>query len=100
MPFVFVIIGIVMIAAGVRGQSGNLVTLLKGDLTGSNNFIYWIVSIGIIGALGYVQDLRAFSRALLALVIIVLVIRDDKQQGTGGGLFVQFESAIKQISGG
>jgi len=87
-----------MVTAGVRGTSQSLLTLLKGDLTGSNNFIYWIVSIGIIGALGYVQDLRAFSRALLALVIIVLVIRDN-ESGTGG-LFAQFDSAIKQITGG
>lgn len=98
MPFVFAIIGIVMVTAGVRGTSQSLLTLLKGDLTGTNNFFYWIAAIGIIGALGYVQDLRAFSRALLALVIIVLVIRDN-EQGTGG-LFTQFESAIKQISGG
>ena len=98
MPFIFAIIGIVMVTAGVRGTSQKLLSLLTDDLKGPNNFFYWIVSIGIIGALGYVQDLRAFSRALLALVIIVLVIRDN-EQGTGG-LFTQFESAIKQISGG
>ena len=98
MPFVFIIIGIVMVTAGVRGTSQNLLTLLKGDLTGSNNFVYWIVSIGVIGALGYVQDLRSFSRALLALVIIVLVIREN-QQGSGG-FFTEFQSAVKQITGG
>lgn len=99
MPFVFIIIGIIAVTAGVRGTSQKLVTLAEGDLKGQNSFIYWILAIGIIGALGYVQDLRAFSRALLALVIIVLVIRDTNSQGSGG-LFANFEAAIKQISGG
>ena len=98
MPFVFAIIGIIMVTAGVRRTSQDLMALLKCDIRGPNNFIYWIVSIGIIGALGYVQDLRAFSRALLSLVIIVLVIKEN-EQGTGG-LFAQFDSAIKQITGG
>jgi hypothetical protein len=98
MPFIFLIVGIVFVTSGVRGTSQDLLNLLTNDLKGENNFVYWIISILVIGGLGYVQDLRSFSRALLALVLIVLVLAENKQGS--GGLFVEFESAVKKITGG
>jgi hypothetical protein len=98
-PFIFIIVGIVLLVSGVRGTASNLLTLVTGDLTGSNNFIYWILSILIIGAIGYVQDFRAFSRALLVLVLVVLVLAEDKSSGNGG-FFTQFQSAINSITKG
>lgn len=88
-----------LLTSGVRGTSNNLLTLLKGDLTGSNNFIYWIISILVIGALGYIKDLQSFSRALLVLVIVVLVLNEDKQNGTGG-FFTNFQNAVSSITKG
>jgi hypothetical protein len=98
MPFIFLIVGVVFVTVGLKRNSQCLMTLLTNDIKGSNNFIYWIISIGIIGSLGYVQELRGFSRALLALVIIVLVLAEDKQGS--GGFFTEFQSAIKTITGG
>lgn len=97
MPFVFAFIGVVFLIAGVRGTSEDLLTLLKGDVTGDNNFVYWIISIGILGALGYVDSLRPLSRALLALVLVVLVLSEGKKTA-GGGLFGKLQSAIGQIT--
>lgn len=99
MPFVFLVTGIVFLISGVRGTSDDLLSLLKGDVTGKNNFIYWILSIAIIGAIGYIQDLRSLSRAFLALVIIVLVLNEDKENGTGG-FFTNFQNAVTQITKG
>lgn len=99
MPFVFIIVGIVFLVSGVRGQSSNLVTLIEGDLTGKNNFVYWILAILAIGALGYVQDLRQVSRAFLALVLIVLVVEENKKTSGGGGLVAEFTSAVSSITG-
>lgn len=97
MPIVFAIIGAVLVTSGVRGTSQDLLNLLKVDLAGQNNFIYWILAILVIGSLGYVDELRGFSRALLALVIIVLVVHEGNQSGSGG-LFVEFQNAVKQIT--
>lgn len=97
MPFAFILAGIVLTIAGARRSSGDLVGLLKGDLTGSSNFGYWILSILVIGALGYVDDIRPLSRALLVLVIIVLVLANNKQNGSGG-FFGQFQNAFDQIT--
>jgi hypothetical protein len=97
MPFVFAFIGIVFIVAGVRGTAGQLLTMLKGDITGQNNFVYWILSIGIIGAIGYIEDLKDLSRMFLVLVIVVLVLADDKNAPTGG-FFANFQKSITQIT--
>jgi len=100
MPFAFIIVGIVMLISGVRGKSANLLTLLKGDLTGSNNFVYWILSILVIGSLGYVDEFKTLSRALLGLVLVVLILADDKNGS--GGFFATLQSDLKQLgaSGG
>lgn len=74
MSFVIIVIGAVMIAAGIRNKESDFFSLLHDDLTGQNNFIYWAMSILIIGALGYISTLQTFSRYLLALVLIVLLL--------------------------
>jgi hypothetical protein len=87
MPYLFLIAGSVMVISAVRGTQATLLSLLKGDFTGKNNFVYWLISILIIGALGYIQELRPVSRAFLILVVIVLFL-DNK------GVFAQFNQAI------
>jgi hypothetical protein len=98
MPFVFIFIGATLVTAGIRGKSQDLLNLLKGELWGPNNYAYWALSIFLIGALGYISDMRTFSRALLVLVLVVLVVAENKQGS--GGLFVEFQAAVKQITGG
>jgi type IV secretory pathway VirB2 component (pilin) len=108
MPFVFAIIGAVLLIAGIRGGSAaaneahpseTLVSLVHDDLIGPQNFIYWIVSILLIGALGYIDGVKNFSRALMVLVLIVLVLAEEKKSGHGG-FFTEFRQGINQISGG
>jgi hypothetical protein len=87
MPFLFLIAGFVMTVSAVRGTQDDLIKLLKDDFTGSNNFLFWIVSILLIGALGYIGPLRPLSRAFLVLVIVVLFLKN-------GGVFTQFVQAL------
>ena len=97
MPFAFGFVGIVLLVAGARGTSEDLLDMLKGDLQGKNNFAYWILAIGAIGALGYIDAVRPLSRALLALVLVVLVLNEGKETG-GGGLFTKFTQAVDTIT--
>jgi hypothetical protein len=97
MPFAFAFVGVVLLIAGVRGTSDQLLAQLKIDLTGDNNFVYWILAIGVLGALGYIDSIRPLSRALLLLVMVVLVLSEGKKTG-GGGLFSKFTSAIGTIT--
>jgi hypothetical protein len=90
MPFLFIILGLVLVVAGVRGTvvtQGNtegLYPLLLGDLTGSGSFEVWIIAILIIGGLGYIKDFEGLSRAFLALVVLVLFL-------SNGGFFQKFQ---------
>ena len=97
MPFAFAIIGLVLIVAGVRGSSADLLKLVSGDFTGDNNFIYWALSIAIIGSIGYVDELRPISRAFLVLIFVVLILAEDKSS-TAGGFFVKFQDAVADIT--
>ena len=98
MPFALAIIGIVLIVSGVRDTTTDLFALVKGDFTGDNNFVYWFLAILIVGGAGYVSDLRGLSRAFLALLLVVLVLTENKNSTTGG-FFTQFTSAVNSITG-
>lgn len=87
MPFAFLIIGIVLVVAGVRNKTPELFTLLKQDFSGKTTYEVWALSILVIGALGYIKTLQGLSRAFMALVLIVLIL-------THGGFFEQFNSQL------
>jgi hypothetical protein len=76
-----------MVVSSARGTDADLLRLLKGDFTGKGNFLYWSLSILLIGSLGYIQQLRSFSRAMLFLVAIVLILSNH-------GVFKEFTDAL------
>lgn len=79
MPFVLIISGTVLLIAAVRNTQQDLFFLLANDFTGTNNFIYWFVSILIIGAIGYIPKAKPISDGFMVLVILVLFLK----RGTG-----------------
>lgn len=95
MPFALLIIGVVLLVAGVRGTQDTLFGLLKGDFTGNSNFFYWFAAIVIIGMIGYIPKLKPISNAFLILIVMVLFLSKGKPNGSGGGLFSQLTSALK-----
>ena len=76
MPFALILIGIVMIVAGVEDTQDDLYTLLKGDFFGPNNFFFWMMAIGVIVAVGKVPNMEPLSDAFLVLVLIMIVIHN------------------------
>lgn len=98
MPFALALIGVIFVTSGVRGTSQDLAALVKGDFTGENNFVYWFIAVIVIGALGYIEDLRDLSRAFLTLIIIVLLLSENQKSGDGG-FFAKFTDSVSQITG-
>ena len=94
MAFVFIIVGVVLVIAGVRGTQGQLWAQLQKDFSpaeqqaGQHSFLPWFFAILVIGAIGYIEDLKPFSRAFLALVIIVLFLSNN-------GFFAQLQKIEK-----
>jgi hypothetical protein len=84
MPFALITIGLIMIVTGVKGTQGMMAAQLRSDATG---FITWVVAIGAIGALGYVEKLRTFSHYFMALVLIAMLLSNR-------GFFAELQKAI------
>lgn len=89
MPFALLVVGLVLIISGVRGTQSDLFASVKGDFTGSNNFVYWALSILVVGALGYVPTLRPLSRGFIVLIVVGLLFNK-----ANGGFFNEFQSAL------
>lgn len=87
MPFALIIIGVVLTIAAVRNKTDELFTLVKGDFTGDNNYVEWVVAILIIGAIGYIESFKSLSRAFLVLVVLVLLISNR-------GFFTKFNQEM------
>jgi hypothetical protein len=94
MPFALFIVGLFLLITGVKNTQGSLYKLLIADFTGSNNFIYWIVTILIVGAVGYIPALKGISRAFLLLILVVLFLTKGNPSGIGGGFFAKFQQAL------
>lgn len=102
MPIAFIAAGALFLIAAVRGtitDTGNqqgLLTLLKSDFVSTDlkgNFLVWLVTLWIIGALGYIPGFRPVANALLFLVILVLFLSNSKGAGPGG-IFAELNKAL------
>ena len=90
MPIVFGIIGITLVISGVRGQTAQLLALVKADFTGSPSYIDWMVGILVVGAIGYIPQLKTISRLFMAIVLIDLLF-------TNQGFFAQFTRQTEAV---
>lgn len=93
MPYALIIAGVILTVAGVRNTQGKLYSLLEGDLTGQSSFVWWLLSILLLGSIGYIQQLKQFSNMFMALVLVVLILSNSK---SGEGVFQRFMDAMKQ----
>lgn len=76
MPFMFLLIGAVILIAAVRNTQGDLGAAVTADVPG---YFKWALAIVAVGGLGFVPGMRPISRALLALVLVVIVLTNYKQ---------------------
>ena len=84
MPLAAILLGAILIDLAFRGTEHEFAAQLGQDFGQGSQFIAWAAAIVILGAIGYVKPLDKVSTGLLALVILVMVIRN-------GGLFAQLE---------
>jgi uncharacterized membrane protein YuzA (DUF378 family) len=87
MPFALLIVGVLFLVLGIRGTQKDFITLLRGDFTGAGNFIYFIVGILVVGAIGYIPRFKTLSDAFLVLILVKLFLDN-------GGFFNQFQQQV------
>lgn len=88
MPYALLFVGILFLVVGFRGTQEEFLNLLKGDFTGEGNFLYWIVSLMVVGAIGFIPKLKPISDGFLVLILVVLFLK------RGPGFFSQFQSQV------
>lgn len=92
MPIALILIGVILVVASVRNTQGQLFTLIQGDFTGTNNFVYWLIAILLVGALGQVKAIKPLSNAFLTLIIVAVLLSHK-------GVIAQFQAAISTTGG-
>lgn len=91
MPIVFLLAGLMLIITALNNKMPQLGSLIKADFQpsqGDPGFVPWIITIFVIGALGYVKALKPISIAFLTLIVVVIFL-------SNGGFFDKFSSAIE-----
>lgn len=91
MPFALIIIGLLLVVTGFQNTYKQFGNQIANDFTGKNNFLYWVIALGVIGAVGYVKELQSFSRAFMVLIIVSIFLSNK-------GFFNQFQNAINTVS--
>lgn len=89
MPFALVTIGLLLVITGFQNTYREFGLQLAKDFTGEGNFIYWVISIGVVGILGYNKTLEPFSRAFMGLIIVVMFL-------SNGAFFDKLSEAVKE----
>lgn len=95
MPFTFIIVGLFLVIASARGRAGDLFDLAHDDLITTERgrgFLPWLGAIFAVGALGYIPQLRTFSRAFLILLIVALFLSNK-------GFFAKLQKDLPQLFG-
>jgi len=87
MPYAFIILGLIMIVTGARNTYAQFGAQVTKDFTGPGNFTWWLASLGLVGAVGYIPKLRPVSTAFMTLIVIVLVV-------AAKGLFPKLTQAL------
>lgn len=77
MPLVLIIIGVTLLYTEYNGTSSNLFSLVQGDFSGTNSFEKYLLGLIVIGSIGYIPRVKPISDAFLALVIVVLLLKNQ-----------------------
>jgi hypothetical protein len=79
MPFALIVIGLLLVVTSAKDTHVQFGTQVAKDFTGENNFFVWILAIGIIGFVGYIEKLKPLSNAFLVLVLLAMVLSNSKR---------------------
>lgn len=94
MPILVLLVGIMLIAAGINDRLPDLAALVKEDFSPTDEnvsgFHIWIVAFFVVGSIGYISGLKPIANAFLVLIVITLILRN-------GAFFEKFSNTIEGI---
>lgn len=97
MPIILIILGALIAVSSIQDTHRKLWRVTSGAFTGKDNFIYWVIALVAVGAVGYVGTetgkLRNFSVYFMILIIIVMLLSNNKD---GKNFFEMFMQEIEE----
>ena len=88
MPFVFIILGLLLLIVAIKGTQAQLVILLKSEFTGPGSFVPFAAAIIILGAVGYIKPVKPVADGMIGLVILAMIL------GNKGGFFSSLNKGL------
>lgn len=92
MPFALLFIGLLLLVSGVQNTYKQLGEQVTKDFTGDGNFFYWVISLGIVGSIGYIKEYKKVSDAGLILLLVVFVFAASNKKN----VFSMLTSGLKE----
>lgn len=80
MPVLLLLFGAIIAVAAFNNAQGTLASELEQDFP---PFIKWLLAVGAIGGLGFIPGMQTISRWLLALVLLVVFLKNYAAIYTG-----------------
>jgi uncharacterized membrane protein YgcG len=74
MDIAVILIGLILISAGLKGTEHELGAQLAGDLTGTDGFIIWIVALSVLFVLGKIPGFGTPIKWMFALLFVVILV--------------------------
>lgn len=92
---ILILVGFVILIAAFRGEETTLAHLVASDIEGmgGTSFVWWILAVAAVGAVGYIPAVRPLAISFLALIILGVVLANE-------GLFADLENQLSQITSG
>jgi hypothetical protein len=89
MPFALITIGVLIFFSALNNTAGALGKQLYADLFSEDGgFVYWVVGIVIVGAIGYIPSLKKPSDLFMVLIILAMLLQNK-------GFFQQLQSGLQ-----
>lgn len=79
MPFALVFAGFLMVLTAAKDTYASFGKQVASEFQGKQSFTVWLFVLAVAGAVGYVDQLRAPSRAFMALIIISMLLANSKR---------------------
>lgn len=95
MPFIFLLVGLILLIVGIRGTQKELLSVIVDLFTGPNNLTFWALAMIAVGSFGYIPQLRKLAIGLMVLILVSLVLSKQNQD-----FFNQFISQFSQATSG
>jgi hypothetical protein len=73
MAFVILLVGVILVVVAINNTHGQFASTLESDLPG---FFKWAIAIAAVLGLGFIPGFQKPSRWLLALVLVVIVLKN------------------------